>query len=54
MHINSFRFAKIITITRYAFVLSKTFINGCRILIVSVTPKKEEMVPFWKKGGILN
>ena len=44
-------------ITRYAFVLrslSKKFINGCRISIVSVTPKKAEMAPFWEKRGILH
>ena len=45
-------------ITRYVFVLrslSKKFINGGRISIVSVvTPKKAEMVPCWEKGGILH
>ena len=63
MHINGFQFAKIpyfliySIITKYAFVLrslSKKFINGCRILIASVTPKNAEMMPFWEKGGILH
>ena len=46
----------VLAITRYAFVrsLSKKFINGCGIAIVSVTPKKAKMAPFWEKGGILH
>ena len=61
MHINGFQFAKIPYFLIYnnkiricIKVLVKTFINGCRISIVSVTPKKAEMAPFWEKGGILH
>ena len=43
-------------ITRYAFVLrslSKKFIDGCRILIVSVTPKKgKDSAILWKRWHI--
>ena len=38
-------------ITRYAFVwsLSKKFVNGCRISIFSVSPKKAKMCNFGEK-----
>ncbi len=34
--------------------LSKTFISGYRIVIVSVTLKKAKMAQFWGKGRILH
>ena len=33
---------------------SLKFISGCRISIVSVTPKKAKIVPFYENGGILH
>ena len=57
MYINVFRFAEMPYFPIYNNKIrtcTKKFINGCRISIVSVTPKKAEMVPFWEKYCIFH
>ena len=59
---NGFQFAEIPYFLIYnnkiriyiKILCQKKFINGCRISIISVTPKKGETAPFWEKGGILH
>ena len=62
MHINGFRFPKMPCFLIYnnkiriciKVLVKKVYQYGCRISIVSVTPKKAEMAPFWEKRGILH